>query len=201
MSALASLSGIWAVFVIAFIDASIFGIPIDPIVVYYVASEPRHCILFAVMASAGSALGSTVPYLIGYLGGETLVAKRIGRQRFARMHALSEKYGDLALIVPAIMPPGFPFKPFVLMAGVTEMSYLHFQLAVFTGRLLRFLGIGALVIAYGPEILDFMMQTFRNHRTAALMVIAAVVGLIVLLVILSKSRRDPDKPDTEESVA
>jgi membrane protein YqaA with SNARE-associated domain len=201
MHLLAPLSGPWAVFAVAFIDASIFGIPIDPIVAYYVATDPRHCLLFAVIGSAGSALGSTVPYLIGYKGGEALVAKRIGRQRFARMHAMSEKYGDLALIIPALMPPGFPFKAFALMGGVTEMSYLHFELAIFAGRLLRFLILGGLVIAYGPEILDFLMEVFRHHRIATFATIAAVVVIIIVLVRLFGSRGNTDDADTETIVA
>lgn len=205
MGLLAPLSGPWAVFAVAFIDASFFGIPVDPIIAYYVATEPGHCLLFAVLASVGSALGSTVPYLIGYKGGEALVAKRIGRQRFARLHALSEKYGDLALIIPALMPPGFPFKAFELIAGVTEMSYLHFELAVFAGRLLRFLILGSLVIAYGPEILDFLMEAFRHHRIATLATVAAVVIVIVVLVRVfgsgSGSRGDGKDSDTESIVA
>jgi membrane protein YqaA with SNARE-associated domain len=149
---------------------------------YYVAIDPRRIILYAAMASFGSALGSTVPYLIGYKGGEALIAKKLGQQRFARMHARSEKYGDLALIIPAIMPPGFPFKPFVFMAGVTEMRYPHFLLAIFVGRLLRFIILGGLIVAYGPEILSFLMAAFRHHRLATFAVIAAVAAVIVFLV-------------------
>ncbi len=192
MAVLAPLGGIKAVFLIAFIDASFFGIPLDPVIGYYVAIDPRHAIGFAVMASLGSAIGSTVPYLIGYKGGEALVVKKIGQQRFARMHALSEKYGDMALIIPALMPPGFPFKVFELMAGVTEMSYLHFLLSIFVGRLLRFIILGVLVIAYGPEILSFLVAAFQHHRGLTFAVIAAIVAAIVLIVRLSKSRTIPE---------
>jgi membrane protein YqaA with SNARE-associated domain len=195
MAVLAPLGGVWAILIIALIDASFFGIPIDPIVVFYVATDPRRCIVFALVASLGSALGSSVPYLIGYKGGEALVVKKIGRQKFSRMHALSEKYGDMALIIPAIMPPGFPFKVFVLMAGVTEMGYLHFLLSIFVGRLLRFLVIGGLTIAYGPEILSFLVSAFQHHRGATLAVIAAIIAVIVLLVRLGSSRT-PASPET-----
>jgi membrane protein YqaA with SNARE-associated domain len=187
MAALAPLGGVWAIFLIALIDSSVFGIPIDPVFVYYVAVEPRRVILYAVMASLGSALGSTVPYLIGYMGGEELVAKKLGPQRFARMHDLSEKYGDLALIIPALMPLGFPFKPFVFMAGVTEMRYIHFLLAIFAGRLLRFIILGGLIIAYGPEILSFLMAAFQHHRVATFAVIVAIALVIVLIVRLNRS--------------
>ena len=182
MAVLAPIGGVKAVFLVAFIDASFFGIPLDPIIAYYVATDPRRAIPYAVMASLGSAVGSTVPYLIGYKGGEALLVKKIGQQRFSRMHALSEKYGDLALIIPALMPPGFPFKVFELMAGVTEMSYLHFLLAIFVGRLLRFLVLGALVIAYGPEILSFLVASFQHHRGLTFAVIAAIVAAIVVIV-------------------
>jgi membrane protein YqaA with SNARE-associated domain len=197
---LAGFSGIWAVFLVSFTDAAIFGIPIDPIIGYYVAIDPRRTILYAVMAALGSAVGSTVPYLIGYKGGEALVRKRIGAKRFERMHALSEKYGDMALIIPALMPPGFPFKAFELMAGVTEMRYLHFLLSIFVGRILRFLILGMLIIAYGPEILSFLMEAFRHHRGATFAVIAAIVLVIVLIVRLSKPRNHSTK-EPENSVA
>ena len=200
MAALAPLGGIWAVFVIALIDASFFGIPLDPVIAYYVAIDPRRTIIYSLMAACGSALGSTVPYLIGYKGGEAVVEKKLGPKRFARLHATSEKYGDMALIIPALMPPGFPFKAFALIAGVTEMRYLHFLLSIFVGRLLRFLILGSLIIAYGPEILSFMASVLRDHRGAAIVVLAAIVLLIVLFVRFRNSRT-PQPTETESSVA
>ncbi len=182
MAALAPLGGVWAVFIIALIDASFFGIPLDPIIAYYVALNPRKLIAYAVMAALGSAIGSTVPYLIGYKGGEAVVVKKLGQERFARLHALSEKYGDMALIIPALMPPGFPFKAFELMAGVTEMRYLHFVLSIFVGRVLRFIILGLLIIAYGPEILHFLAESFAHHRGAFFAVVAVLVIIVVLLV-------------------
>jgi len=200
MASLAGVAGHWAVFIIGFIDAAIFGIPVDPIIGYYVAVDPRRTILYSVMAALGSAIGSTVPYLIGYTGGEALVAKKIGPKRFARMHALSEKYGDMALIIPALMPPGFPFKAFELMAGVTEMRYVHFLLSIFVGRLLRFLALGILIIAYGPEIVHFLADALKHHRGAFFGVTALVIVVIVLIVRHS-SRRRPKVEQSEATVA
>ena len=198
---LAGVGGVWAVFLTAFCDAAIFGIPIDPIVGYYVAITPSRTILFALMASAGSALGSTVPYLIGYKGGEAIVAKRLGPERFARMHALSEKYGDMALIIPTIMPPGFPLKAFELMAGVTEMRYVHFLLSIFVGRLLRFLTLGILIIAYGPEILSFLAEAFKHHKGAFFGVLAAIIVAIVLVVRAMQKRHAASQKEPEATVA
>lgn len=198
---LAGVGGVWAVFLTAFCDAAIFGIPLDPIVGYYVAITPSRTILYAVMAAAGSALGSTVPYLIGYKGGEAIVAKKIGPERFARMHALSEKYGDMALIIPTIMPPGFPLKAFELMAGVTEMRYLHFLLSIFVGRLLRFLTLGILIIAYGPEILSFLADALKHHKGASFGVLAVIIVAIVLIVRIMQKRHAASQKESEATVA
>lgn len=190
MAVLVPLGGIKAVLLVALLDSSILGIPVDPVFVYYVAHDPRRIIVYALMASLGSALGSTLPYLVGYKGGEALIAKKLGQQRFARMHSLSEKYGDLALIIPALMPIGFPFKPFVFMAGVTEMSYPHFLLSIFVGRLVRFIILGGLVIAYGPQILIFLITALQHHRALTFAAIAAIVAAIALIVRLGNSRPD-----------
>lgn len=200
MAVLAPLGGIWAILIVSLMDAAAFGIPVDPVVAFYVHVDPRRALIYALVASAGSALGSTVPYLIGYKGGEELIARRVGEKRYARVRAASEKYGDLALIVPAIMPPGFPFKLFVFGAGVAEMPYFHFLLAVFTGRLARFLVLGALTIKFGPEIIGLSTSLLKQHRTLTLLVIAAIVIAIILIVRPRKSRTSSEA-ETENSVA
>jgi len=73
------------------------------------------------------------------------------------------------------------------MAGVTEMRYLHFVLSIFVGRLLRFLVLGMLIIAYGPEILGFLMDAFRHHRGLVFAAIAALIAVVILIVRISKS--------------
>jgi membrane protein YqaA with SNARE-associated domain len=172
--------GPWGVFLIALIDAAFFGVPMDPIVVVFVHTDPRRALLYVVMGAAGSAIGSLVPYLIGYKGGEAFVVKRVGRARFDRVHGLSEKYGDLALIIPGMMPPGFPFKLFVFSAGVAEMNWGHFLLAVFTGRVLRFSILAALTIEFGPEVIQLMQGIVKRHGILAF---AFLLGLVVAGVI------------------
>ena len=114
--------------------------------------------------AAGSALGSLVPYIIGYKGGEAFVVNKVGKAKFDRIHGLSEKYGDLALIIPGMLPPPTPFKLFVFSAGVLEMSWPHFLLAVFTGRILRFSILAALTIELGSPPLPVPVENLRGRR-------------------------------------
>ena len=44
------------------------------------------------MASAGSALGSIPLYIIGYLGGEKVLRKRISEERFLKIHRSFERH-------------------------------------------------------------------------------------------------------------
>ena len=65
--------GIWGVFVIAFADSALLGMPVDAIVATYVYKDPKRLLFYVVLASLGSALGSIPLYVIGYVGGETVL--------------------------------------------------------------------------------------------------------------------------------
>ncbi len=163
------------VFFIALVDSASFLIPIDPVVATFVFADPRRTLLYAIAGALGSALGSLVPFAIGYKGGEAFLVKKIGQKRFDRIHGNTEKYGELGLMVACCMPPGFPFKLFVLSAGVAEMTYWRFLLAIFAGRLARFLILSVLVIKFGPQVVSLMGTLFKQHLWATLGGIAALV--------------------------
>ncbi len=180
--------GPWGVFLIALLDAAAFGIPMDPVVATFVYKDPARALLYALMGAAGSALGSLVPYIIGYKGGEAFVVKKVGQAKFSRIHGLSEKYGDLALVIPAMLPPPTPFKLFVFSAGVLEMNWLHFLLAVFTGRVLRFSILAALVIEFGPGIVQLTEAVAKQHKGAVLITLLALVALGLAIYFARKRR-------------
>ncbi len=172
--------GAWGVFAIAGIDASFLGMPLDAIVATYVYQNPHRLLLYVIMASAGSATGSILLYVIGYKGGEVLLEKKMPREKFERIRARFDQHEFLTLMVPAMFPPPFPFKLFVLAAAAFEMSLQHFLLAIFTGRFVRFLLLGLLTIKFGPEAIQVVRHLFFNHLPIAVGVVLAV--LITLLI-------------------
>src|SRR5215471_11899649 len=105
--------------------------PLDAIVGGYVYAAPGQFLLLSAMAALGSTLGSIIIYWIGYKGGEVFIVKRMGAERFQKIHASFENHGFLALMVPAMLPPPTPFKLFVLSAGVVEMRLSRFVTAIF----------------------------------------------------------------------
>jgi len=180
--------GPWGVLTIALVDAAALGIPMDPVIAAFVYKDPRRTLIYVLMGAIGSAVGSLVPYLLGYTGGEAFVVRKVGRAKFARVHALSEKYGDLALIIPAMLPPPTPFKLFVFSAGVLEMTWLHFMLSVFVGRVLRFAILSVLTIEFGPEIVQIIQTVVKHHSHWAIGILCALILLGVILYIANRKR-------------
>ena len=180
--------GAWGVLAIAALDAAFFGLPMDAVVAGYVYQDRARFLLYALMASAGSALGSIVIYGIGYEGGEELLRKRISPARFEKIHAAFDRHPFWSLMFPAMLPPPTPFKLFVLAAAVSEMSFVRFLLAIFSGRMVRFLVLGLLTIKFGPDVVHLFGTLFRQHYYW--FVGAIVAGLVVWLVM---RRKDPNR--------
>ena len=167
--------GIWGVFVIAFADSALLGMPVDFIVATYVYQDRRRLLFYVVMASLGSALGSIPLYLIGYAGGEAVLRKRISEERFQRIHRSFEKHEFWALMFPGMLPPPMPFKLFVLGAAVFEMRFRDFLAAIFAGRFVRFLTLALLTLWFGPQIVGLTGALFRRHFYWVLGVVVAGV--------------------------
>jgi len=178
--------GTWGVFVIAFADSALLGMPVDFVVATYVYQDRKRMLLYVVMASLGSTLGSIPLYMIGYLGGEKVLRKRISEERFLKIHGSFERHEFWALLFPGMLPPPMPFKIFVLAAAVFEMNFWHFLGAVFTGRFVRFLVLSVLVLYFGPQILGLFGGLFKRHWIGLLSVI---LGILCLWLALRRKRK------------
>lgn len=173
--------GSWGVFAIAAIDGSLLGMPLDPVVAGYVYQNPHKFLLYVIMASVGSAAGSIVLYAIGYKGGEVLLQKRMSPEKFEHMRRTFDRHEFWALMFPAMLPPPFPFKLFVLAAAVFEMNFAHFELAIFAGRFVRFLILALLTIKFGPQVVGITSHLVHQHLAALLIAVAvAIVGYLLL---------------------
>lgn len=155
--------GMWGVFAVAALDGAALGLPMDVVVGGYVAQNRARWLVYVVMAAAGSALGSLVVYAIGYAGGEELLRKRVSPARFEKLHCAFENNPFWSLMFPAMLPPPTPFKAFVLGAAVAEMSITHFLLAIFFGRMVRFLVLAVLVLEFGPGVVHQLRIFFSHH--------------------------------------
>jgi membrane protein YqaA with SNARE-associated domain len=191
LSAILLPLGAWGVFAIAALDG--LGVPtsggMDAFFIFSISSvhdKPWRICLYVLATAVGSTLGCAVLYGIGYEGGEALLRKRMSPEKFERTRLSFEKNRVLALMVPAMLPPPFPFKVFVLSAAVFEMKLQHFLAAIFAGRLIRFGATAALIYYFGPGIVAFVTDAFKHHLGLVLLAAGAAVGIWWLVVRLRR---------------
>jgi membrane protein YqaA with SNARE-associated domain len=165
--------GILGAGAVAILDSSTIPVPMDALIAVWVWQDQRHFWAYCVMAAAGSAVGGLLPYGLGRAGGELFILKRVNRDRYERMKLKFEKQEFLAMAIPSALPPPTPWKAFVFAAGVFEMRVVPFMLAVFTGRMVRWLILSLLVIKLGPEALGIVQHHAR-------MMLLVVLGLAVI---------------------
>jgi membrane protein YqaA with SNARE-associated domain len=171
----AAALGAPGLFLVAALDSSFVSLPQinDLLLILSVTRHPELMPLYAAMSTLGSLAGCFAMYGIGRKGGDALLRKRFSGPRTAKALALFNRFGMLAVLVPAILPPPAPFKIFVILAGVSKMSPWTFALAVVLGRGFRYVGEGLLAVWYGERALAFIEQNGRQ--------VALLTGLTVLV--------------------
>jgi membrane protein YqaA with SNARE-associated domain len=164
--------GIWGVGAAALLDSSTIPIPMDALLAVYVWNDQSHFWIYCLLAAAGSAVGGLLPYGLGRVGGELFLLKRVNRKHFERMRTRFENQEFLAMMIPSMLPPPTPWKACVFAAGVFEMKVAPFMLAVFCGRMVRWIALSMLVLKLGPGA----VQIVEHHSLGLL---AIVGGLAV----------------------
>jgi membrane protein YqaA with SNARE-associated domain len=164
--------GIWGMGALALLDSSTLPIPMDALLAFSVWNDKPRFWLYCLLAAIGSAIGGLLPYGLGRAGGELFLLKRVNRERFERMRTRFENQEFLAMMIPSMLPPPTPWKAFVFAAGVFEMRVIPFMLAVFCGRMVRWLILSLLVLKLGPGA----VQVVEHHALP----VVAIVGVIAL---------------------
>lgn len=175
-------------FIIAALDSSFLSFPQvnDVLVIVLSAKYPDRMIYYAGMTTAGSLLGCFMLFAVARRGGEVFMRKRLKGAHVDRAMRLYQRFGILAVVVPALLPPPIPFKVFVVLAGAANVAAWRFALAIVIGRGIRYFGQGYLAVLYGEHALDFM-QTHGSEIGIGLAVLALLSGLG--LVILRRRRQ------------
>ena len=181
--------GFWGVGLISIIDASSLPVPMDALLAVYVWSDKGHFWAYVLMAAVGSSIGGLVPYGLGRAGGEVFLLKRVNRERFEQMRNRFEKQEFVAVMVPSMLPPPTPWKAFVFAAGVFEMRVVPFLLAVFVGRLVRWLVLSLLVLKLGPSAVSVIGDAIHNHLGGFLTIVVLVFAAIGVWVVLKRRKR------------
>lgn len=187
LNAVAIVLGGPGLFAVAFLDSSFVSLPQinDVLVVLMVTEHKARMPYYALMATLGSVAGCYVIYYLAEKGGEALLRTRLSSGRIDRALAVYKRYGLLALVVPALLPPPAPFKLFVLAAGVANVRPVAFVSAIAVARGVRYLALGVLAIYYGDAALELM----RTKGAVIGMWLAGLIGVGAAIYYIRSRRR------------
>ena len=175
---------------VALLDSTFVPLPssADALMLLLSTTNPNWMLLYAFMATAGSALGCLILYLISRRAGARAL-NRFSEAKRNRVKNWIERYDMFAVLAATWMPPPFPFKVFVVSAGVFRFSLLRFMLAIVVGRGFRFLLEGYFAVRYGAQAKEILA---KYYPWIALGLIIAIVIFLLLKQKLKKPEIVPD---------
>ncbi len=153
--------GPFGLFAVALLDSAFVPLPssVDALMIVLTIAHPRLMVVYALLATAGSAVGCVILYYVSRRAGHRAL-KRFSPAKQARVKDWIDRYDVLSVVVASLMPPPFPFKLFVITAGVFRFSLTRFTLAIIAGRAFRFLLEGYLAIRYGAQASQILQKYY-----------------------------------------
>lgn len=177
--------GPFGLFAVALLDSTFVPLPssADALMILLTTANPGWMVFYAIIATAGSAIGCVILYCISRRAGSRALRK-FSPAKQKRVKELIDRYDVLSVLVASVMPPPFPFKLFVVTAGVFRFSFARFTVAIISGRMFRFLLEGYLAIRYGAQA----KQVLAKYYPWIGLGLAAVIILIFVVRNLRKRR-------------
>lgn len=149
---------IWALAFVAFIEASVFPIPPDVLMIAMIIAAPSRAFVIAAVATLASVAGGLLGYAIGAFAFETVgrpALEALGKG--AAIEAFNTRFNDFgfwSVLVAGVTP--FPFKVITIMSGWTGLPLDVFVGTSLLARALRFFVVAALLWKFGTPIRDFI---------------------------------------------
>ena len=156
------------------LDSSLLFMPLgnDLLVVALSAQHHDRVAYYVLFAAAGSTAGSLFTWWISRRGGKEGLEHSISQRRIAYIERKVNERGGAALAVASLMPPPFPFTPFVMVAGALNYSARKLALVVGLSRALRFGILAGLAMWFGKRILNMASQPAVQVTVLALVAVS-----------------------------
>lgn len=153
--------GPFGLLAIAFLDSVLVPIPggVDAMLLILAASRPSWVLIYVAAATIGSTAGCVGLYKISQRAGHRAL-NRFSESKQKRVKDLIDRYDVLSVLVASVLPPPFPFKLFVVSAGVFRLNLWRFTIAIAAGRTFRYLLEGYLAARYGEHAKELLAQYY-----------------------------------------
>jgi membrane protein YqaA with SNARE-associated domain len=142
---------------------------------------------YAAMATLGAVIGGYITYALAHKGGKETMERKLSKRRAQQVSKTFERWGFFAVAFPALLPPPFPFVPFLIAAGALQYSRKKFLGALTVGRGIRYTIAAGLGFHYGVHILRFFSQYYKPAM--AILIGLAVIGAVMSLIQYLRMRK------------
>ncbi len=146
----------------------------DVLTIWLAARHREPWPYYALMATIGAVIGGYITYSLARKGGKEAMERKLSKRRAAKVYKEFERWGFGAIAGPALLPPPFPFVPFLLAAGAMQYSRVKFLGALTLGRGARYTIVAGLGALYGNHIVRFFSRYYRP--ALGILIGLAVVG-------------------------
>jgi len=155
----------------------------DVLTIWLAARHREPWPYYALMATLGAVIGGYITYALARKGGKETMERKLSKRRAKKVSKAFERWGFGAVAIPALLPPPFPFVPFLLAAGTMQYSRIKFLGALTLGRGIRYTVAAGLGFHYGTHILRFFSRYYKPAMgiLIGLAVIGAVMSFIQYL--------------------
>jgi len=174
--------GGWGLVLLGVADNSVIPLTgsMDVLTIWLAARHREPWSYYALMATIGAVLGGYITYILARKGGKQAMESRLSKRRAAKVYKRFERWGFGAIAIPAILPPPFPFVPFLVAAGAMQYSRQKFLGALILGRGVRYSIAAYLGALYGRHVLRFFSR-YEKLAVGILVGLAVVGGILSLI--------------------
>jgi membrane protein YqaA with SNARE-associated domain len=168
-----SLGG-FGLLLLGVLDSSFLFMPLgnDLLVIALTAAHRQRMFYYVLMATAGSVIGVAFTHWVSAKGGQKGIEGDNKSRRTAYVERKVKEHGGIAIATAALMPPPFPFTPFIIVAAALQYPRRK-MLAIIAGcRALRFAVEGSLALIYGRKIIAMAKSPYVEGFIIALVVIS-----------------------------
>jgi membrane protein YqaA with SNARE-associated domain len=184
--------GGWGLVLLGIADNSVIPLTgsMDVLTIWLAAHHREPWPYYAFMATIGAVIGGYITYSLARKGGKQAMELKLSKRRAAKVYRRFERWGFGAIAVPALLPPPFPFVPFLLAAGAMQYSRKKFLGALALGRGIRYTIVAGLGAIYGRQITKFFSQ-YYEPALAILIGLAVVGGMLTVIQYVRYKRSEP----------
>ncbi|MBC8208572.1 MAG: DedA family protein [Desulfobulbaceae bacterium] len=176
--------GLWALFLIAFVESSFFPIPPDVFLIALCLAAPHKAFRYAAICAVGSALGGAFGYGLGMWFMDSvgvMVMNFYGlTEKYEVVQELYQKYDVWAVGTAGFTP--LPYKLFTITAGAFHLNFPTFLLVSFVSRAARFFLVAAFIWRFGAPVRYFLEKYF--NLLSILFMVLLVGGFVLIKMLL-----------------